>query len=76
MSAAEPIARLMPRPLRDKDLRRERAAVTAIVREIVIAAASTRSSEDLLVEVYLAGLWHGSELVRQRLKASIDEVCL
>jgi hypothetical protein len=45
--------------------RQERKGIEAIISKVVRRAVFHRNANDLLVEVYLAGLWHGSELMRQ-----------
>jgi hypothetical protein len=45
--------------------RKERKGLEVIISKVVRCAVGHRNANDLLVEVYLAGLWHGSELMRQ-----------
>jgi hypothetical protein len=45
--------------------RKERKGIEQVISKVVRCAVSQRAVNDLLVEVYLAGLWHGSELMRQ-----------
>jgi hypothetical protein len=45
--------------------RKERKGLDTIVAKVVRSAVAQRNAKDLLTEVYLAGLWHGAELVRQ-----------
>jgi hypothetical protein len=39
-----------------------RKALHHIVRKVVASAATYRSQSDIMLEVYLAGMWHGLEL--------------
>lgn len=72
MTDAEPISMLCP-PAMDREARKLRQHMNGIVAKVVQRAANTRSHTDLLLEVYLAGIWHGSEIVRQRAGLSPDE---
>ncbi len=45
--------------------RKERAGIQGVIAKVVRSVVARRNADDLLVEVYLAGLWHGSELMRQ-----------
>lgn len=67
MSSDEPITVLFP-PARSKEARENRRRLAPVVRQVVTHAA-TVGSDDLLTEVYLAGLWHGAELQRLRIGA-------
>jgi hypothetical protein len=54
-----------PKTLYPLTSRTERKGLETIISKVVRCAVATRNANDLLVEVYLAGLWHGSELMRQ-----------
>jgi hypothetical protein len=45
--------------------RKERKGLAGIIGKVVRCAVAKRDAEDLLTEVYLAGLWHGCELMRE-----------
>ena len=62
----EPIERLCPIVGEAKKLRRQMEQHGGVIDQVIRAAALYRPSEKLLSEVYLAGLWHGSEIMRQR----------
>lgn len=64
MSADDPISKLCPYPM-DRATKRRNAVVDIMVRDIALRALAERPSANLLTEVYLAGLWHGAETVRQ-----------
>lgn len=59
------IAVLMPYIGSFKASKKREQAAKQIVREVVLHATVNRPSSDLLVEVYLAGIWHGCETMRQ-----------
>ncbi len=63
---------LMPRPGRSKEEQAHRRRAQILVREIVAQAAVTRDPSDLLLEVYLAGLWHGAELQARHNMAGVS----
>jgi hypothetical protein len=52
---------LCPAP-ESKDEATARKALRHIVRKVVASAATYRSESDIMLEVYLAGMWHGLEL--------------
>ncbi len=66
------ISYLCPLP-RDKEGKARRAAVRPVLNEIIIQAAANYRSSDLLMEIYMAGLWHGSELMRLTTGMTIED---
>lgn len=61
----EPIS-MLPEFDRSKEVRQQRRMILPLVRKIIKTIVIDRPNEDMLAEIYFAGLWHGSELVRQR----------
>lgn len=55
-----------PTTLSPLTTRKERKGLDAIIAKVVRCAVGQRNANDLLVEVYLAGLWHGSLLREER----------
>lgn len=49
-------------PPKDKDEARQYRTMEDIVRKVVVNAAIHRPRSDVMLEVYLAGLWHGVKL--------------
>ena len=49
-------------PPEGKDEQRSYAAMHDVVRKVVVNAAIHRPRSDIMLEVYLAGLWHGVKL--------------
>lgn len=49
-------------PPEGKDEQRSYAAMHSVVRKVVVNAAIHRPRSDIMLEVYLAGLWHGVKL--------------
>lgn len=49
-------------PMETKEERKARNNLRDVIRKVVVNAAIHRSREDMLEEVYLAGLWHGVKL--------------
>lgn len=47
-----------------KEEKQARLGIGDIVRKVVVSAAIHRNHRDLIEEVYLAGLYHGSKLAK------------
>lgn len=62
----EPIERLCPIVGEASKLRRQMERHGGVIDQVIRAAVEYRPTEKLLAEIYLAGLWHGSEIMRQR----------
>lgn len=63
--SASGIAALAPM-LSGREHKKHRAAVMhGPLRHVITAAMTERSTADLLLEIYLAGLWHGAEIGRK-----------
>ena len=45
-----------------KDQQRQYRGMMDLVRKVVVNAAVHRSHSDMMLEVYLAGLWHGVKI--------------
>ena len=60
-----PISTLPPFK-RSKEERAQRKAMLHIVQKVIKAIVIDRPTEDMLVEVYFAGMWHGAEVMRQK----------
>lgn len=62
----EPIPTLPDFP-NTKETRAQRKAMMPLVRKVIKAIVIDRPmSEEMLAEVYFAGIWHGSEIMRQK----------
>lgn len=59
---------------RTREDRKKRAACESVLRSVIIKAVAMRSGSDLLLEIYLAGLWHGAELQRMRLTGADESI--
>lgn len=42
------------------------ALAHGVLKEVMLAALTQRNPADLMLEIYLAGLWHGAEIGRKR----------
>jgi hypothetical protein len=56
--------KLFPHPTR-KEMLRSHKNVSELVNELVMAIIAHHRGDKLLQEIYLAGVWHGSEIMRQ-----------
>lgn len=49
-----------------REFRKQREAIASdLLREVILAAATHRNPADMLLEIYLAGLYHGAEIGRR-----------
>lgn len=51
---------------RSKEERNARKVMMPLVRKVIKAIVIDRPNEDMLAEIYFAGMWHAAEVLRQQ----------
>lgn len=65
-SGPSQISYLMPKPTGPEHRKLRKAMRGDLFRKVVLNAVANRDPTDLMFEVYLAGIWHGAEIIGKR----------